>query len=99
MYAQCTQVGMPSSRDDRLHLRIHGQLKEELKIAAELEGLKPSQLIHSLVVKFVAVKKAENPAAFAKREAAPEVNASGKRATKVDTPTPGRTARKSGTDG
>jgi hypothetical protein len=47
-----------------LQIRISEDLKEDLRITAQLKGLTPSALINSLIVKAVREMKAEEPSAF-----------------------------------
>lgn len=53
-----------SSRGTFLQIRINEDLKEELRVAAEVKGLTQSALIHSLIVKAVREAKLETPSAF-----------------------------------
>lgn len=57
-------VGMTA--DNRIHVRIQTDIKEELKVAARLKGLKPSTFIHHLVVEAIGQAKKRNPEAFSK---------------------------------
>ena len=57
--------------EERLNLRIRAELKRDLRIAAELRGLKMSTLIHTLIVSVVREEKERDPKAFAKKTGAP----------------------------
>lgn len=52
------------SKSSFLQIRIREDLKDELKIAAELRGLTVSGLLHSLISRAVSESRRENPAAF-----------------------------------
>lgn len=64
-WAGCTHNGMTAN--DRVHFRISTDVKDELKIAAGLEGLKPSTYIHHLIVRAIGEAKKQQPDAFVKR--------------------------------
>jgi len=52
------------THDERLHIRIRPDLKEDLKVLAELRGLKLSALVHALVVREVQEARKADPAEF-----------------------------------
>jgi uncharacterized protein (DUF1778 family) len=52
------------TQDERLHIRIRPDLKEDIKVLAELRGLSVSALVHSLLVKEVAEVRKSDPAEF-----------------------------------
>lgn len=54
----------PSNRDDQLHIRLKPDVKEDLKILADLRGLTMSGLVHSLVVQTIRAEKSQFPQAF-----------------------------------
>ena len=55
---------MEDVKTTQLQIRIREDLKDELKIVANLKGLTTSALIHSLIMKAVAEVKAERPELF-----------------------------------
>lgn len=52
------------TQDERLHIRIRPDLKEDLKVLAELRGLTSSALIHSLITREVQEARKSDPAEF-----------------------------------
>lgn len=57
---------MPT-KEDRLNIRIRPDIKEDLRITADLRGQSVSGLIHSLVVKAIREEKDREPRAFQKQ--------------------------------
>jgi antitoxin component of RelBE/YafQ-DinJ toxin-antitoxin module len=55
-----------TEKDGRLYLRIREDIKNDLKITAELHGLTMSSLINSLIVKAIREAKIESPQSFEK---------------------------------
>lgn len=48
---------MATTKDDRIYVRVSSDIKEEFKEIAEYRGLKPSTLLHSLIVKTIHEEK------------------------------------------
>jgi len=55
------------TKDDRLYVRVHSDIKRDFEILAEYRGLTPSALLHSMVVKTVREGREEKPALFEKK--------------------------------
>lgn len=53
-----------TNRDEHLHIRIKPDIKEHLKILADMRGLTMSGLVQHLIVKAIREGKTEDPAAF-----------------------------------
>lgn len=52
------------TKEDRVHIRIREDLKEDLRVVAELRGLKMSQLLHTLIVKAIQEEKRNDSTEF-----------------------------------
>lgn len=59
---------MAMPKDTWLQIRIREEIKDDLRIAAELRGLTVSALLHSLIVKTIREEKEVQPSAFPKTE-------------------------------
>lgn len=62
--AFCTHNGMTTSKEERIYVRVRSEIKDDFKATAELRGLKPSALIHSLMVKAIREEKDKSPVQF-----------------------------------
>lgn len=56
----------PLNRDEQLHIRVRPDIKEDLKILAELRGLTMSGFVHSLIVRSIREEKLQFPESFGK---------------------------------
>lgn len=59
---------MATTKDDRIYVRINSDIKDDFERVAEFRGLKPSTLLHSLIVKTVYETRKENPELFLQTE-------------------------------
>lgn len=62
----CINIVMtaPKKKGTYVQLRIRDEIKEDLQIAAEIEGLSMSAFIHQLIVKKISEIKRSEPRAF-----------------------------------
>lgn len=52
------------TKDVLINIKVNAQTREDLRIAAELEGLTMSALLHQFIVKKIHEKKQQQPEAF-----------------------------------
>ena len=52
------------NKDERVEIRIKAGIKNDLKVIAEMRGLTPSSVIHSLIVKAINEDKMQFPERF-----------------------------------
>lgn len=69
-------VFQDESKTTQLQIRIREDLKNDLRVLAELKGLSVSATVHTLIVKAVRDAKAENPYAFGRADIPVVVGAS-----------------------
>lgn len=55
---------MGTTKDDRIYVRIASDIKNEFELVAKYKGLKPSALLHSLIVQKINEMKREAPEVF-----------------------------------
>jgi hypothetical protein len=79
MYVHCV-----SEKDDRMHIRVSPSVKHDFQIVAKLRGLKPSSLMHSLMVNAIREERDRSPASFVTTDPPRAVVASERVATKRD---------------
>lgn len=57
------------TKDVLFNLKINSQTREEFRLAAELEGLSMSALLHQFIVKKIHEQRQQHPAAFSSLDA------------------------------
>jgi antitoxin component of RelBE/YafQ-DinJ toxin-antitoxin module len=66
---------MATIKDDRIYVRISSDVKLDFELVAAYQGLTPSAMLHSFIVKTIHEAKQASPQIF-KREAEEEENKS-----------------------
>ncbi|MCD9186760.1 MAG: hypothetical protein LUM44_10020 [Pyrinomonadaceae bacterium] len=55
-----------TAKEERLYVRVHSDIKRDFEVLAKYNGLNPSAMLHSLIVRTIREAREEKPSIFDK---------------------------------